>query len=176
VPQITAIMDVAEVTRKLGISLVADGGIRYSGDVAKAIAVGADVVMAGSLLAGTNESPGEKILFEGRVYKSYRGMGSLGAMQQGSKDRYSQGDITETEKLVPEGIEGRVPYKGRAADVLYQMVGGLRSGMGYCGCPDIPSFQEKAALVRTTSAGIAEGHPHDIQITKEAPNYGKGAK
>ncbi len=175
VPQITAIMDVAEVTRKCGIPLVADGGIRYSGDVAKAVAVGADVVMAGSLLAGTDESPGEKILFEGRVYKSYRGMGSLGAMQKGSKDRYFQGDITETDKLVPEGIEGRVPYKGKASDVLYQLVGGLRSGMGYCGCPDIPDFQENAELVRATGAGMAESHPHDIQITKEAPNYGKGA-
>ncbi len=175
VPQITAIMDVAEVTRKNGIPLVADGGIRYSGDVAKAISVGADVVMAGSLLAGTDESPGEKILFEGRVYKTYRGMGSLGAMQLGSKDRYFQGDVSETEKLVPEGIEGRVPYKGRAKDVLYQLVGGLRSGMGYCGCGDIISFQEKSELVRVTGAGMAESHPHDIQITKEAPNYGKGA-
>ncbi len=175
VPQITAIMDVAEVTRKNGIPLVADGGIRYSGDVAKAIAVGADVVMAGSLLAGTDESPGEKILYEGRVYKTYRGMGSLGAMQQGSKDRYFQGDVTDTEKLVPEGIEGRVPYKGKARDVIYQMVGGLRSGMGYCGCPDIPNFQENVELVRSTGAGMAESHPHDIQITKEAPNYGKGA-
>jgi len=175
VPQITAIMDVAEVTRENGIPLVADGGIRYSGDVAKAIAVGADVVMAGSLLAGTDESPGEKILYEGRVYKTYRGMGSLGAMQRGSKDRYFQADINETEKLVPEGIEGRVPYKGKARDVLYQMVGGLRSGMGYCGCPDIPRFQKNAELVRATGAGMAESHPHDIQITKEAPNYGKGA-
>ncbi len=175
VPQITAIMDVAEVTRESGIPLVADGGIRYSGDVAKAIAVGADVVMAGSLLAGTDESPGEKILYEGRVYKTYRGMGSLGAMQRGSKDRYFQADINETEKLVPEGIEGRVPYKGKARDVLYQMVGGLRSGMGYCGCPDIPRFQKNAELVRATGAGMAESHPHDIQITKEAPNYGKGA-
>ncbi len=175
VPQITAIMDVAKVTQKHGIPLVADGGIRYSGDVAKAIAVGADVVMAGSLLAGTDESPGEKILYEGRVYKTYRGMGSLGAMQKGSKDRYFQGDITETEKLVPEGIEGRVPYKGKARDVLYQMVGGLRSGMGYCGCPNIADFQQKSELVRSTGAGMAESHPHDIQITKEAPNYGKGA-
>ncbi len=175
VPQITAIMDVAEVTREAGVPLIADGGIRYSGDVAKAIAVGADVVMVGSLLAGTNESPGEKILFEGRVYKTYRGMGSLGAMVKGSKDRYFQGDVTETDKLVPEGIEGRVPYKGKARDILYQMVGGLRSGMGYCGCPDIPRFQEKAELVRATGAGMAESHPHDIQITKEAPNYGKGA-
>ena len=176
VPQITAIMDVATVTRSTGISLVADGGIRYSGDVAKAIAVGADVIMAGSLLAGTDESPGEKILYEGRVYKTYRGMGSLGAMQQGSKDRYFQGEITEADKLVPEGIEGRVPYKGKAQDVLYQMVGGLRSGMGYCGCQNISVFQEKVELVRTTGAGIAEGHPHDIQITKEAPNYGKGGQ
>ena len=175
VPQITAIMDVAEVTHRRGIPLVADGGIRYSGDVAKAIAVGADCVMAGSLLAGTDESPGEKVLFEGRVYKTYRGMGSLGAMQEGSKDRYFQGDVIETEKLVPEGIEGRVPYKGRTGDVLYQMVGGLRSGMGYCGCPTIPEFQARAELVRATGAGMAESHPHDIQITKEAPNYGKGS-
>ena len=174
VPQITAIMDVATVTKPAGIPLVADGGIRYSGDVAKAIAVGADVVMAGSLLAGTDESPGEKILYEGRVYKSYRGMGSLGAMQQGSKDRYFQAEITETDKLVPEGIEGRVPYKGKAQDVLYQMVGGLRSGMGYCGCGNIAMFQEKAELVRSTGAGVVESHPHDIQITKESPNYGKG--
>jgi IMP dehydrogenase len=176
VPQITAIMDVATVTRKAGIPLVADGGIRYSGDVAKAIAVGADVVMAGSLLAGTDESPGEKILYEGRVYKTYRGMGSLGAMQQGSKDRYFQAEITEADKLVPEGIEGRVPYKGKVQDVLYQMVGGLRSGMGYCGCGTIAVFQEKAEMVRTTGAGIVEGHPHDIQITKESPNYGKGGR
>ncbi len=175
VPQITAIMDVARVTRKHGIPLVADGGIRYSGDVAKAIAVGANCVMAGSLLAGTDESPGEKVLFEGRVYKTYRGMGSLGAMQQGSKDRYSQGDVVETEKLVPEGIEGRVPYKGRAGDVVYQLVGGLRSGMGYCGCQTIADFQERAELVRATGAGMVESHPHDIQITKEAPNYGKGS-
>lgn len=175
VPQITAIMDVASVTRPRGVPLVADGGLRYSGDVAKAIAVGADVVMAGSLLAGTDESPGEKILFEGRVYKSYRGMGSLGAMQKGSKDRYFQGEITDTEKLVPEGIEGRVPYKGRARDVLYQMVGGLRSGMGYCGCLTIPEFQAESELVRSTGAGMRESHPHDIQITKEAPNYGKGS-
>ncbi len=176
VPQITAIMDVATVTRKHGIPLIADGGIRYSGDVAKAIAVGADAVMAGSLLAGTDESPGEKVLYEGRVFKTYRGMGSLGAMQQGSKDRYFQGEISETEKLVPEGIEGRVPYKGRAQDVLYQLVGGLRSGMGYCGCPTITEFQEKAELVRATGAGMTESHPHDIQITKEAPNYGKGGR
>jgi len=174
VPQITAIMDVASVTRPRGIPLIAAGGIRYSGDVAKAVAVGADVVMAGSLLAGTDESPGEKILYEGRVFKTYRGMGSLGAMQQGSKDRYFQGDVDEADKLVPEGIEGRVPYKGPAREVIYQLVGGLRSGMGYCGCPDIPTFQAQAELVRTTGAGVRESHPHDVQITKEAPNYGKG--
>jgi IMP dehydrogenase len=128
----------------------------------------------GGLLAGTDESPGAKILFEGRVYKTYRGMGSLAAMRQGSKDRYFQADVEDAEKLVPEGIEGRVPYKGRARDVLYQMVGGLRSGMGYCGCRDIADFQVQAQLVRTTSAGMRESHPHDVQITKEAPNYGKG--
>ena len=175
VPQITAIMDVARATRPRGVPLVADGGVRYSGDVAKAIAVGADCVMAGSLLAGTDESPGEKILFEGRVYKTYRGMGSLGAMQQGSKDRYFQSDVTDADKLVPEGIEGRVPYKGRAGDVLYQLAGGLRSGMGYCGCGTIAEFQDKAEMVRATGAGMRESHPHDVQITKEAPNYGKGS-
>ena len=175
VPQITAIADVAAVAREAGVPLVADGGIRYSGDLAKAVAVGADCIMAGSLLAGTDESPGEKILFEGRVYKLYRGMGSLGAMQQGSKDRYFQGEITEADKLVPEGIEGRVPYKGRAGDVIYQMIGGLRSGMGYCGCRTIAEMQEGAELVRVTGAGVRESHPHDVQITKEAPNYGKGS-
>ena len=173
VPQITAIRDVVRATRPRGIPLVADGGIRYSGDVTKAIAVGADCVMAGSLLAGTDESPGEKILFEGRVYKTYRGMGSLGAMQQGSKDRYSQGDVTDADKLVPEGIEGRVPYKGCAREVLYQLVGGLRSGMGYCGCRNIADLQDRAEFVRITAAGVREGHPHDVHITKEAPNYGK---
>lgn len=175
VPQITAIMDVARVTKARGISLVADGGIRYSGDLVKAIAVGADVIMAGSLLAGADESPGEKILYKGRVYKTYRGMGSLGAMQQGSKDRYFQGDVTDADKLVPEGIEGRVPYKGRVCDVIYQMIGGLRSGMGYCGCLTIDQLQERAELVRITGAGMRESHPHGVQITKEAPNYGKGA-
>ncbi len=174
VPQISAIMDVSAVARPREIPVVADGGIRYSGDVAKAIAVGADVVMAGSLLAGTEESPGEKVLYEGRVFKTYRGMGSLGAMQQGSKDRYSQGDIEDVEKLVPEGIEGRVPYKGRAHEVLYQLAGGLRSGMGYCGSADIPTFQRTARLVRATSAGMRESHPHGVQLTKEAPNYGTG--
>ncbi len=172
VPQISAIMDVAAVTRPAGVPLVADGGVRYSGDAAKAIAVGADTVMMGGLLAGTDESPGEKVLFEGRVYKTYRGMGSLAAMQQGSKDRYAQADVSDADKLVPEGIEGRVPYKGRAHDLLFQMVGGLRSGMGYCGCGSIAELQSRARLVRTTPAGVVEGHPHDVQITKEAPNYG----
>ncbi len=173
VPQITAIMNVAAVAGPAGIPVVADGGVRYSGDAAKAIAVGADCVMMGGLLAGTDESPGEKVLFEGRVYKTYRGMGSIAAMRKGSKDRYFQGDVEDADKLVPEGIEGRVPYKGRAHEVLYQMVGGLRSGMGYCGCRTVAEFHERAQFVRTTSAGVKESHPHDIHITKEAPNYGK---
>ncbi|HOX24850.1 MAG TPA: IMP dehydrogenase [Candidatus Krumholzibacteria bacterium] len=173
VPQITAIMNVAAVARPAGVPIVADGGIRYSGDVAKALAVGADCVMVGGLLAGTDEAPGEKVLFEGRVYKAYRGMGSLAAMKEGSKDRYFQGDVEDHEKLVPEGIEGRVPYKGAAGDVLYQLVGGLRSGMGYCGCRTIADLHQRAQLVRVTTAGNAESHPHDVHITKEAPNYGK---
>ncbi|MBD3220747.1 IMP dehydrogenase [bacterium] len=174
VPQISAIMEVATVARPAGIPLVADGGVRYSGDAVKAVAVGADCVMMGGLLAGTDESPGEKVLYEGRVYKTYRGMGSLGAMQKGSKDRYFQSDVDDAEKLVPEGIEGRVPYKGRAYDVLYQMVGGLRSGMGYCGCRTVEELHRRARFVRTTAAGVRESHPHDVHITKEAPNYGKG--
>jgi IMP dehydrogenase len=174
VPQITAIIDVAAVARPAGVPLVADGGVRYSGDAVKALAMGADCVMMGGLLAGTDEAPGEKVLYQGRVYKSYRGMGSLGAMQKGSKDRYFQSDVDDAEKLVPEGIEGRVPYKGRAGDVLYQMVGGLRSGMGYCGCRTIEEFHERAQFVRITAAGMQESHPHDVHITKEAPNYGKG--
>ncbi len=173
VPQITAIREVARVAHPAGVPVIADGGIRYSGDAVKAVAAGADCVMMGGLLAGTDESPGEKVLFEGRVYKSYRGMGSLGAMEKGSKDRYFQGDVHEVEKLVPEGIEGRVPYKGRTHDVVYQMVGGLRSGMGYCGCQTIADLHGRAQFVRTTAAGMIESHPHDVQITKEAPNYGK---
>jgi IMP dehydrogenase len=172
VPQISALLDVVRAARPHGVPLVADGGLRYSGDVAKAIAVGADVVMAGSLLAGTDESPGEKILFEGRVYKSYRGMGSVAAMQQGSKDRYFQDTVTEADKLVPEGIEGRVPYKGHLQDIFYQIVGGLRSGMGYCGTRTIAELQREGRFVRVTAAGLRESHPHDVLITKEAPNYG----
>jgi IMP dehydrogenase len=173
VPQITAIREVGAVAGPAGVPLIADGGVRYSGDAVKALAAGADCVMMGGLLAGTDESPGEKVLYEGRVYKSYRGMGSMAAMQRGSKDRYFQGDVEDVDKLVPEGIEGRVPYKGRTHDVLYQMVGGLRSGMGYCGCATIEDLHARARFVRTTTAGVAESHPHDVKITKEAPNYGK---
>lgn len=173
VPQVTAIMDVARVARPKRVPLVADGGIKYSGDVAKALAVGADAVMIGSLLAGTEESPGEKILYEGRVFKSYRGMGSIAAMKAGSKDRYGQEGVDDPEKLVPEGIEGQVPYKGAVRDVLFQLVGGVRSGLGYCGCRTIRELQEQASIVRITGAGLRESHPHDVQITKEAPNYGK---
>ncbi len=173
VPQVTAIMEVARVARAKKVPVVADGGVKYSGDVAKALAVGADAVMIGSLLAGTEESPGEKILYEGRVFKSYRGMGSIAAMRAGSKDRYGQEGIDDPEKLVPEGIEGQVPYKGAVRDVLFQLVGGVRSGMGYCGCRTISELQAKARIVRVTGAGLRESHPHDVQITKEAPNYGK---
>ena len=173
VPQITALIEVASVSREAGVPIVSDGGVKYSGDVAKAIAVGADTVMIGSMFAGTEEAPGEKILYEGRVYKSYRGMGSVAAMQKGSKDRYFQDAVTDPDKLVPEGIEGRVPYKGHLMDILFQIVGGLRSGMGYCGCRTIPELQERARFVQITGAGLKESHPHDVQITKEAPNYGK---
>jgi IMP dehydrogenase len=148
--------------------VIADGGIKYSGDVTKAIAAGADAVMIGSLLAGTEESPGETILYQGRTFKSYRGMGSMGAMTQGSSDRYAQ---DSNGKLVPEGIEGRVPYKGMLADLVYQLVGGLRAGMGYCGCGSIEELRERARFVRVTSAGLRESHVHDVIITKEAPNY-----
>jgi len=170
VPQISAILDVAKVTKPAGIPLIADGGIKFSGDIAKAIAAGADVVMIGNLLAGTTESPGEFVIYKGRRYKSYRGMGSLGAMIEGSKSRYFQ-DEYEPEKLVPEGIEGRVPYKGDVKDVVYQLIGGLRSAMGYCGCATIPEFQTKTRFVRISSASLRESHPHDVIITKEAPNY-----
>jgi len=173
VPQITAVNNVAAVLAKKGVPCIADGGIRFSGDVAKAIAAGASTVMIGGLFAGTEEAPGEVELFQGRSYKSYRGMGSLGAMQEGSKDRYFQMDVT-ADKLVPEGIEGRVPYKGPLSGVVHQLTGGLRSSMGYLGCKSIESFREEAKFVRITNAGVRESHAHDIQITKEAPNYKLG--
>jgi IMP dehydrogenase len=171
VPQITAIADVARVTRKLGVSLIADGGIKYSGELPKAIAAGADVIMIGSLFAGTEESPGETILYQGRTYKSYRGMGSLGAMKQGSKDRYFQGDVDSDVKLVPEGIEGRVPFRGPLSDNIHQLLGGLRAGMGYTGCRTIRELQDNGKFMRITNAGLRESHVHDVNITHEAPNY-----
>ncbi|MFN5491143.1 MAG: IMP dehydrogenase [Burkholderiales bacterium] len=172
VPQITAIAQVAKALQGTGIPLIADGGIRYSGDVAKALAAGASGVMMGGLFAGTDEAPGEIILFQGRSYKSYRGMGSVGAMQAGSADRYFQeGDNPNPDKFVPEGIEGRVPYKGSVKQILFQLAGGVRSSMGYCGCSSIAEFHQKAQFVEITSAGIRESHVHDVQITKEAPNY-----
>ncbi|MBI5197596.1 MAG: IMP dehydrogenase [Nitrospirae bacterium] len=173
VPQITAIADCAAVASKQGISVIADGGIRFSGDITKAISAGADVVMIGGLLAGTEESPGEAILYQGRSYKVYRGMGSLGAMERGGKDRYFQEGETNEKKLVPEGIEGRVPYKGTLSAVIYQLVGGLRAGMGYCGCKDISELKKKTRFMRVTHAGYRESHVHDVVVTKEAPNYGQ---
>lgn len=171
VPQVTAIMECADAARKYNIPVIADGGIKQTGDIAKAIAAGADSVMIGGLFAGLQESPGEKVLYEGRTYKIYRGMGSLGAMGKGSKDRYFQDVEDDIQKLVPEGIEGRVPYKGELSATVYQMVGGLRAAMGYCGAPNIATLQKKARFVRMSDAGLRESHPHDIQITKEAPNY-----
>lgn len=168
VPQVTAVYDVARVAQKHNIPVIADGGIKYSGDIVKALAAGANVVMLGSLLAGCEEAPGETEIFQGRSFKVYRGMGSLGAMACGSKDRYFQ---EGAKKLVPEGVEGRVPFKGPVADTIFQLVGGIRSGMGYCGCVDIPTLHEKSQFVRITGAGLKESHPHDIYITKEAPNY-----
>ncbi len=170
VPQITAIMDVFSVTKKFGIPLIADGGIKFSGDIAKAIAAGADSVMIGNLLAGTTESPGEFVIYKGRRYKTYRGMGSLGAMIDGSKSRYFQ-DEYETDKLVPEGIEGRVPYKGDLKDVVYQLIGGLKSSMGYSGAQTIEEFKTKTRFIKISGASLKESHPHDVIITKEAPNY-----
>ena len=170
VPQISAIDECAKAAHKHGIPVIADGGIKYSGDIAKALAVGASCIMAGSLLAGTEESPGETIMFQGRQYKSYRGMGSIGAMQKGSNDRYFQ-EGTAADKLVPEGIEGRVPFRGSIAGIVHQMMGGLRSSMGYCGSKDIQTFWEKAEFVEITSAGLKESHVHDVIITQEAPNY-----
>lgn len=168
VPQLTAVYDVAMAAKKHGIKVIADGGIKYSGDVVKALAAGADVVMIGSMVAGCEESPGENEIYQGRKFKTYRGMGSLSAMGRGSADRYFQG---KNSKLVPEGVEGRVAYKGMLSDTIYQLIGGLRAGMGYTGCPTIPSLYEKAKFVRISGAGLRESHPHDIQITKEAPNY-----
>ncbi len=171
VPQITAIANVAQVLKGSGVPVIADGGIRYSGDISKALAAGADTVMMGSMFAGTDEAPGEVILYQGRSYKSYRGMGSLGAMTQGSADRYFQESSSGSEKLVPEGIEGRVPYKGSIVPILFQLTGGIRSSLGYCGCASIEELQNRAEFVEISSAGMRESHVHDVQITKEAPNY-----
>jgi len=185
VPQITAIAEAARATKDLQVPIIADGGIKYSGDITKALAAGAGAVMIGSLLAGTDESPGEIILYQGRTFKSYRGMGSLGAMAQGSSERYFQNadeastaipgvndrDGNRLAKLVPEGIEGRVPYRGSVAMIVHQMVGGLKSGMGYCGCATIPELHQKTRFVRISGAGLRESHVHDVIITREAPNY-----
>jgi IMP dehydrogenase len=171
IPQITAIVNCYAAAKRYNIPIISDGGIKQTGDIPKAIAAGAESVMIGGLLAGTEESPGEKVLYEGRSFKMYRGMGSLEAMRLGSRDRYFQDAEDDLAKLVPEGIEGRVPYKGALTDVIYQMVGGLRSAMGYCGAPDIKNFQKNASFVEITNAGLTESHPHDVIVTKEAPNY-----
>jgi IMP dehydrogenase len=172
-PQFSAVLEVAAAIKGSGVPVIADGGIRYTGDIPKAIAAGADCVMLGSLLAGTKESPGETIIFEGRKFKSYRGMGSVEAMQEGSKDRYFQDVEDDVKKLVPEGIVGRVPYKGELNESMQQFIGGLRAGMGYCGAKDIPTLQETGRFVRITASGIGESHPHNVTITKEAPNYSR---
>ena len=174
VPQLTAIMDAVEAARKSGIPVIADGGIKYSGDLAKALAAGADIAMVGSLLAGTDETPGEVFLWQGRSYKAYRGMGSVGAMARGSADRYFQQDIKDTLKLVPEGIEGQVPYKGPVGNVMHQLAGGLRAAMGYVGARNLAEFHDKAQFVRITGAGLRESHVHDVAITRESPNYPGG--
>ena len=171
VPQITAIIDVAKIAQKHNIPVIADGGIKESGDITKALAAGASSVMLGSMFAGLKESPGQLVIYKGRQFKEYRGMGSLGAMVKGSADRYGQKSSTKKEKLVPEGVEGRVPYRGLLSDFVYQLVGGLRAGLGYCGAKNIDELRKNAKFVRTTSASVSESHPHDIQITKEAPNY-----
>lgn len=173
VPQITAINDVYEVAKQHGVCVIADGGIKFSGDITKAIAAGADVVMLGGLLAGCDEAPGEELIYNGRKYKVYVGMGSITAMQRGSSDRYFQKDQKEMKKLVPEGIEGRVPYKGRVEDVIYQLVGGLKSGMGYCGTPTINDLKRDGKFVKITNAGLIESHPHDVELMQEAPNYSR---
>jgi IMP dehydrogenase len=172
VPQLTAVNDVARAIEGSGVPVIADGGIRYTGDIVKAIAVGADTVMVGSMFAGTEESPGETIIFEGRKFKSYRGLGTMEDMQMGSKDRYFQDAEDDIKKLVPEGISGRVPYKGSLAEIMYQIIGGLRAGMGYCGAKDIKALQE-AKFIRITAAGVKESHPHDVVVTREAPNYSR---
>src|SRR5438034_623152 len=174
VPQLTAIMDAVEAAKKANVPVIADGGIKYSGDLAKALAAGADIAMVGSLLAGTDETPGEVFLWQGRSYKAYRGMGSVGAMARGSADRYFQQDIKDTLKLVPEGIEGQVPYKGPVGNVMHQLAGGLRAAMGYVGARNLAEFHEKAQFVRITGAGLRESHVHDVTITRESPNYPGG--
>ncbi|MGE3142118.1 MAG: IMP dehydrogenase [Hyphomonadaceae bacterium] len=174
VPQLTAVLDAVEAARKAGVPVIADGGIKYSGDLAKALAAGAEVAMIGSLLAGSEEAPGEVILYQGRSYKSYRGMGSLGAMARGSADRYFQKEVTDQMKLVPEGIEGRVPFKGPVANILHQLIGGLRAAMGYAGAANLKDFREKARFVKISAAGLRESHVHDVMITREAPNYPLG--
>lgn len=170
VPQLTAVLDCAAALEGTGVPVIADGGVRYTGDIVKAMAAGAGSVMIGSMFAGVEESPGETVIYEGRRFKTYRGMGSIEAMQQGSKDRYFQDAEDDIKKLVPEGISGRVPYKGRLDEVVHQLVGGLRAGMGYCGASDMEALK-KACFIRITSAGVRESHPHDVHITREAPNY-----
>jgi IMP dehydrogenase len=172
VPQATAVRDCARAARDHDVPVIADGGIKFSGDITKALALGAETVMLGSLLAGVEESPGEMVMLKGRAYKEVRGMGSLGAMVEGSKDRYAQQDVVDHRKLVPEGIEGRVPYKGPIKSYVYQLVGGLRAGMGYVGAANLSALRESARMVRISPAGMRESHPHDVEITKEAPNYG----
>ena len=169
-PQFSAVYESAKAVKSMGVPIIADGGIRFSGDIAKALAAGGSSVMVGSLLAGTEEAPGEVVIYEGRKFKTYRGMGSLEAMEEGSKDRYFQDAEDDIKKLVPEGILGRVPYKGKVGEVIYQLAGGLKAGMGYCGAGSIEALQE-AKFVKITAAGVRESHPHDIQITREAPNY-----
>ena len=172
-PQLSAVLEVSSVLAGTAVPLIADGGVRYTGDIVKAVAAGADCVMLGSLLAGTKESPGETVIYEGRKFKTYRGMGSVEAMKKGSKDRYFQDVEDDIKKLVPEGIVGRVPYKGELNESIHQFVGGLRAGMGYCGAKDIATLKETARFVQITASGIKESHPHNVQITKEAPNYSR---
>jgi len=172
-PQLSAINEVSQALKGTGVSLIADGGIKYTGDITKAIAAGADCVMLGSLLAGTKESPGETIIYEGRKFKTYRGMGSIEAMQKGSKDRYFQDSVNDSNKLVPEGVVGRVPYKGDLLESIHQFIGGIRSGMGYCGTKNINELKEKAKFIQITGAGLQESHPHNVIITKESPNYSR---